>query len=107
MPPTSSDLDQPKKFVAAWIISLITIVVFVIGLLIFPPLYAAPKVVPSDTVLFIGRFHPIVLHLPVGALALLCLFELICSTRRGEERFGESALLVLLVGALGSVLAVT
>ncbi len=106
MPPTSSDLDQSKKYVTAWIISLITIVVFVIGLLIFPPLYAAPKVAPSDTVLFIGRFHPIVLHLPVGALALLCLFELICSTRRGEERFGESALLILLVGALGSVLAV-
>lgn len=106
MPPTSPDLDQPKKYVAAWIISLITIVVFVIGLLIFPPLYAAPKVAPSDTVLFIGRFHPIVLHLPVGALALLCLFELICSTRRGEERFGESALLILLVGALGAVLAV-
>lgn len=106
MSSNSPDLDQPRTFVAAWIISLITIVVFVIGLLIFPPLYAAPKVEPSDTVLFIGRFHPIVLHLPVGALALLCFFELICSTRRGEERFGDAALLILLIGALGSVLAV-
>lgn len=79
---------------------------FVLGLLIFPPLYKAPDVEPSQMVLFIGRFHPIFLHLPVGVLGLLCFFELLCSTRRGEDKYGSSSLLILLVGAIGAVLAV-
>lgn len=56
--------------------------------------------------LFVGRFHPIVLHLPVGALGLLCLMELLCLTRRGEQSLGAGALLTLWVGAAGSVMAV-
>lgn len=106
MPSHSPDLDEPKSLTAAWIAALALIVVFLLGLLIFPPLYDAPKVEPSSTVLFIGRFHPILLHLPVGVLGLLCLFELICSTRRGEQKFGDASLLMLVVGSAGSVLAV-
>ncbi len=106
MPSHSPDLDEPKSLTAAWIAALILIVGFVIGLLIFPPLYELPKVEPSSSVLFIGRFHPMLLHLPVGVLGLLCLFELICSTRRGEQKFGEASLLMLLVGAAGAVMAV-
>ncbi|MFN0075832.1 MAG: c-type cytochrome domain-containing protein [Prosthecobacter sp.] len=100
------DIDEPKSYTAAWIASLLLLVAFVLGLLIFPPLYDAPKHEPSSFVLFIGRFHPILLHLPVGALGLLCLFELICSTRRGEQKFGDASLLMLVVGSAGAVLAV-
>jgi uncharacterized membrane protein len=102
----SPETDEPKSFTAAWIASILLIVVFVIGLLIFPPLYDAPKGDASDFVIFIGRFHPIFLHLPVGILALLCLFELICCTQRGERKFGEASLLMLLLGSAGAVLAV-
>ncbi len=98
--------DETKSFTAAWIVTVLLIVGFVLGLLIFPPLYDAPKHEPSSFVLFIGRFHPILLHLPVGALGLLCLFELICSTRRGEEKFGDASLLMLIVGSAGAVMAV-
>lgn len=100
------DIDEPKSYTAAWIASLLLIVAFLIGLLIFPPLYDAPKHEPSSFVIFIGRFHPILLHLPVGALGLLCLFELICSTRRGEQKYGDASLLTLVVGSAGAVLAV-
>ena len=106
MPSSARDNDEPKSYTAAWIAALLLIVAFVIGLLIYPPLYDAPKHEPSSFTLFIGRFHPIILHLPVGALGLLCLFELICSTRRGEDKFGEASLLILVVGAAGAVMAV-
>jgi uncharacterized membrane protein len=105
MPSHSPDFDEPKSFTTAWIATVIMIVVFLIGLLIFPPLYETPKAEPSTMVLFIGRFHPILLHLPVGILGLLFLFELICSTRRGEQRFGDAALLMLLFGSGGALLA--
>ncbi|MBN8419971.1 MAG: hypothetical protein J0L73_13720 [Verrucomicrobia bacterium] len=106
MSSNSPDTDEPKSLTAAWITAILLIVVYVIGLLIFPPLYDAPKGDVSSTVLFIGRFHPIFLHLPVGILGVLCLFELICSTRRGERKFGEASLLMLIIGAAGAVFAV-
>lgn len=106
MSSNSPETDEPKSLTAAWIASILLIVVYVIGLLIFPPLYEAPKGDPSSTVLFIGRFHPILLHMPVGILGILCLFELICSTRRGEQRYGEASLLMLLFGGAGAVFAV-
>jgi uncharacterized membrane protein/mono/diheme cytochrome c family protein len=81
------------------------IVAFLIGLLIFPPLYESPKGEVSTMVLFIGRFHPILLHLPVGILGALCLFELFCSTRRGEARYGDASLVMLICGTAGSLLA--
>jgi uncharacterized membrane protein/mono/diheme cytochrome c family protein len=98
--------DAPRSYTLVWVITLLLIVGFVIGLLMFPPLYDSPKEDASSSVLFVGRFHPILLHMPVGALGLLCLMELLCFTRRGEESFGAGALLTLLVGSAGSVMAV-
>lgn len=106
MSSNSPETDEPKSLTAAWIATILLIVVYVVGLLIFPPLYDAPKGDASSTVLFIGRFHPIFLHLPVGILALLVFFELICSTRRGEQKFGEASLLMLVLGSAGAILAV-
>jgi hypothetical protein len=58
--------DEPKSFTAAWIATVALIVAFVLGLVFFPPLYEAPTAEASSSVLFIGRFHPILLHLPLG-----------------------------------------
>ena len=102
----SPETDEPKSFTFAWISTILLIVVYLVGLVIFPPLYETPTFESSSFVLFIGRFHPIFLHLPVGILTLLCLFELICSTERGEQKFGEASLLMLVLGSAGAVLAV-
>lgn len=102
----SHDSDGPKSFTIAWIATSALLAAFVLGLLIFPPLYDAPKGEASSMVLFVGRFHPILLHLPVGILSVLCLFELICSTQRGEQKYGEASLLMLILGGAGSVMAV-
>lgn len=106
MPSHSPDIDEPKSFAFAWIATFMLIAVFVVGLIIFPPLYEAPKNEATTFVLFIGRFHPILLHLPVGILSLLCFFELICSTRRGEAKFGDASLIMLVLGSAGALLAV-
>ncbi len=102
----TKEFNAPKSYTTAWAATLILIIAFVIGLLVFPPIYDEPKGEAAGMVLFIGRFHPIFLHLPVGALAMLCIMELVCMTRSGEEKFGAAALLTLWVGAAGSVLAV-
>ncbi|MCX6856191.1 MAG: hypothetical protein NTV80_14945 [Verrucomicrobia bacterium] len=100
------EYDEPKSNTAVWSATVLLILSFVIGLLIFPPLYDAPKGEASSTILFVGRFHPILLHLPVGALIVLSIMELACLTRSGESKLGAAALLTLWIGAAGSVLAV-
>lgn len=90
----------------AWALALLIILSYVGVLIAFPPQFERVDGEVSPLLLFIGRFHPIFLHLPVGALALLCLMELGCLTRAGEEKLGSAALLTLLVGSAGAVLAV-
>ena len=90
----------------SWLLTLLFIFSYIAALLAFPPRYEPVEGEVSSLLLFIGRFHPILLHLPVGALALLCLMEMGCLTRDGEEKLGSAALLTLLVGAGGAVLAV-
>lgn len=97
---------EPRSYTGTWIATFLLIAAFVAGLVTFPPLFDGPEGEASSAVLFIGRFHPILLHLPVGALGLLCLIELACVTRRGEEKLGPAALLILWIGAAGSALAV-
>lgn len=98
--------EEPKSYVLPWIATVLIIAAFVAGLVVFPPSFDAPKAEAAQGVLFVGRFHPILVHTPVGALLLLILLELICFTQKGERRFGDAALLTLLVGAAGSVAAV-
>ena len=97
---------ESKSYTSAWIATVMLIVAFVLGLVFFPPLYEAPTAEASSSVLFIGRFHPILLHLPIGSLSFLMLLELLCMSRSGESKHGSTALLALWVGAAGSVLAV-
>ncbi|SKB00281.1 Uncharacterized membrane protein [Prosthecobacter debontii] len=101
-----SDSNAPKSYTGTWIATLLLIVAFVAGLMVFPPLFEKPTEEASSMVLFVGRFHPILLHLPVGALIVLCAMELGCLTRSGEEKLGPAALLTLWVGAAGAVVAV-
>jgi len=98
--------SDSKSYGFAWAAALVLIVGYVLGLLIFPPSFEAPKGEASEMMIFIGRFHPILLHLPVGALGLLVVMELACLTRAGEEKFGAAALLTLVIGSAGAVMAV-
>lgn len=103
-PPTNPQADQPKSYVVAWIGALLLILVYVFGLLMYPP--NAVGVEPSKMSLFIGRFHPILVHMPIGALSVLVLVELMCLRRKIEAQMGSAALLMLFVGSAGAVVAV-
>ena len=52
----------------------------------------------SEIVLFFGRFHPLVLHVPIGFLTLAFLLE-ICSRFRRFHHFKPAVGFVLLLGA--------
>ena len=105
-PAAPTPAEPSKSFIVAWVATLLLIVVFVFGLLMFPPLFEAPKAEPTKNMLFIGRFHPVLVHLPIGSLVLLLLAELACIRRSVEEKYGMVALMALWIGAAGAVFGV-
>lgn len=58
----------------------------------------------SDLVLFIGRFHPVFVHLPIGFLLLAFLFE-ICSKFKRFENLGPAVPFTLILGAASALAA--
>ena len=56
---------------------------------------------------FLGRFHVVALHLPVGVLALAAIMELfVCLKLRSSQFLAPATTFTLMVGAAGSVVAV-
>jgi len=53
---------------------------------------------------FIGRFHPVLVHLPIGMLLLACLFQLLTLSSK-QHIIRQSIPLIYLFGALGAVLS--
>jgi len=51
---------------------------FVLMCLLFVPLDGK---IDNTFLFFLGRFHPLILHLPIGALIILFFMEIINSTR--------------------------
>ena len=58
----------------------------------------------SDIVLFLGRFHPLILHLPIGFLVMAVILE-IASRFKGFARYGAATGFVLGLGAISAALA--
>lgn len=58
----------------------------------------------SDLVLFIGRFHPVFVHLPIGFLLLAFLFE-ICSRFKRFENLEPAVPFTLLLGVASALTA--
>lgn len=84
----------------------------VLGVGVIAALVALPFIVGKpdgdkapDIVRFIGRFHPLVLHLPIGVVALAMMQECVRLFTRGKSKVGAGEL-VLGFAAASSVLAV-
>ncbi|MCW9708083.1 c-type cytochrome domain-containing protein [Fodinibius salsisoli] len=58
----------------------------------------------SDFVLFLGRFHPLILHLPIGFLVMATILEGVSRLKRFDE-YNKAVELVLLLGSLSAVAA--
>ena len=61
---------------------------------------------PSDFSLFLGRFHPVVVHLPIGILLVAALFEGLSRWTPLGNRLETATRLLLYVGAWSAMLAV-
>ncbi|WP_185958237.1 DUF2231 domain-containing protein [Fodinibius sediminis] len=57
---------------------------------------------PADIVLFVGRFHPLLVHLPIGFLLLAFLFELFGRSERYRD-LGGAVSFSLLAGGLSAI----
>ena len=60
---------------------------------------------PADFFMFLGRFHPLVLHLPLGILALVLCFELYAFIKKSDQ-LHIANYLGLGVGAISAWIAV-
>jgi uncharacterized membrane protein len=89
-----------------WLLLSVVALGYILALLIFPPLFTAPDHPGSDAVLFVGRFHPILLHLPVGALIILLILEIASLRECIEEQWSGATLFISLINAASSVVAV-
>jgi uncharacterized membrane protein len=59
---------------------------------------------PNDFILFLGRFHPVLVHLPIGGLVLLGVLELLAKFSRFKDA-AQSNRLILGLTAAASVAA--
>lgn len=103
----SSD-ELPPNYLFYWISLALLTVVFLLGLFLCPPYFdhlpAGYKA--ATATLFFGRFHPIVVHMPVGMLALSLLLEVGCFRPSVEIKWRDMALLTAFATAAGSVVTV-
>lgn len=60
---------------------------------------------PSTLALFFGRFHPFLVHLPIGFIFLAAILEFL-SRRRGLERIGAAMPFMLALGAISAIFTV-
>jgi uncharacterized membrane protein len=99
--------SQGSSYTLTWLLSALLVVVFALGLAVYPPMFGPIKAqgVPH-MVLFFGRFHPLIVHLPIGVLLLTFLVELGCLRRSVEEKWGDAALLAIFLSAVGAVISV-
>jgi len=54
---------------------------------------------PHDLVLFVGRFHPVLVHLPIGGLILLGVLELLAKVPRFKDAAQNNGLILGLTAA--------
>ena len=98
------DLDtQPAGKALPWFLT-ITGLLTMVGLIAMPFLAGAPdgEKMP-DIVRFLGRFHPVILHLPIGIFSLIMLQELV-GMFSGQK--SQRSILPMFFGAASAVVAV-
>ncbi len=60
---------------------------------------------PNDLVLFLGRFHPVLVHLPIGGLVLLGILEVFAKAPRFKEVAQNNRVILALVAAASAAAA--
>ncbi len=107
-PVTSSSEQAPRQSVFAWLGFVLLVAIFGLSVWYYPPLTDASTAIETPTwVKFLGRFHIVALHLPVGVLALAAIMEFFVFSRARSSQFlAPATTFALMVGAAGAVVAV-
>src|SRR5262249_4434969 len=92
-------LRRARTISRVWI-SVICACIFIVLLPLFFPLDGKPH---ADWLQFLGRFHPLLVHLPIGLIVLLPLLEF-AGTRR--QSFREAAGFVLQIALVTCILSI-
>jgi uncharacterized membrane protein/mono/diheme cytochrome c family protein len=90
---------MPRTNVRAWAVAGLSLALLATGLLLID------WGNPPDLLLFIGRFHPTIVHFPIGLLLLAALLEGLALLRPFRRRRSAIAL-ALILGAVSAVAAV-
>ena len=77
-----------------------------LGLVVFMLIAVPGDGQPSDFSLFLGRFHPLVVHLPIGILLAAVLLEGLSRIPAFRGRYDTGILALLYIGFWSSILAV-
>ncbi|WP_137401060.1 c-type cytochrome domain-containing protein [Echinicola rosea] len=83
-------------------LSLILLTTLIAVLPAFAQSIPAIQQKPSDLALFLGRFHPLIVHLPIGFILLAFLMEA-CSRFPKFKHLGSSVSFVLFLGILSAI----
>ena len=104
----SSRHSEASSYTVTWVLSALLVVFFALALAVYPPIFGPIKEAhdPVKWVLFFGRFHPLVVHMPIGVLMFSMLLELGCLRRSVEEKWGDAALFAIFISAVGAVIGV-
>jgi len=102
----SNEQLRPFPGKRLWTLSIFGVLV-ALGLVITPFLVGPPhgEKMP-DLVRFLGHFHPVILHLPIGVFALILVHELAAIVRRRRVADPEESTFPLFFGAVSAVVAV-
>ena len=61
------------------------------------------SIVSHDLILFLGRFHPVLVHLPIGGLILLGVLELLANSPRFKGVVQNNRLILGMVAAASEI----
>src|SRR6204780_5662703 len=96
----SKTLSNGRAIKPVWIASLLTSV----ALLLLPSIFRLDGKTHADWQQFLGRFHPLVVHLPIGLVLLVPVLEFAGKLRPALH---EAAEFVLSLSVLSCLLALT
>ncbi|NIP17366.1 MAG: hypothetical protein GWM87_03805, partial [Xanthomonadales bacterium] len=84
----------------SWILaSVVSVIILVAGLYPYPE-------VSEDLVIFIGRFHPLVVHMPIGFISAVLILQVVALISKSDLRPGIRVLLwfTVVTGVLSAVI---
>jgi uncharacterized membrane protein len=84
--------------------TVITASLVVLGLLLMPTMATLDGEAGFDFLIFLGRFHIVVLHIPIGWLLLVPIADVLAK-KFSQAGFGHAARVILLMGAISAVVA--